>query len=98
MLGRKTDVLGFGIDRGGFYPSGIAGGLPMAPSFTGFDNIRMEPNKKPMLQEAREVPYKSFSMPQPNVNSISDTRNIFLDGGLSAIPRLGLWAGMKFNQ
>jgi hypothetical protein len=76
----------------------MQGGLPIAPNYSGQDNVRMILNRKPMLEEQREVPFATFSLPQGNLNAQDPTRNLFLDGGISRIPKQGLWARMKFNQ
>lgn len=98
MYGSKRDVLGFGISRGGNQPSDMTGGLPLAPNFAGADRIKMDPQDKQLLSEQRTVPLKSVSKVQADINGIDPTRNIFLTGGLAAIPKAGLWRDMKFKQ
>jgi len=98
MYGSKIDVLGFGIARGGNAPSDLQGGLPLAPSLIGTDRIRLDPTDRQRLSQQRTVPLKAVSHIQPDQNSIDPTRNIFLTGGLAAIPKAGLWRNMKFYQ
>jgi hypothetical protein len=58
----------------------------------------MDPQDKQLLSEQRTVPLKSVSKVQADINGIDPTRNIFLTGGLAAIPKAGLWRDMKFKQ